>query len=277
VNTNVPDSNNATIAISVLDPVSGQVSVGPVVMTYGSFSDTRPVMAYGGGWLWIYDNETTNGAELLQVSESSGQVVDTVPMPILYKPILAANVDGAWIGNSVEGGECAGCGPPSTLYHVSPGSAGATVVVPDPTLSVCWLVGDGSDLWVGMGEQHYGCAEQTIWRFDGDSPRPVFRVPLTGYEPTTVVGDEADGLWTVVPPSSEAPASGSNEVVVRIDPDTGRQTVMAALPPIAVPSYDQGLQAGQAVYYDGSLFVLEPPFHANDYLGYSQLLRVSIS
>jgi hypothetical protein len=270
VNANVPESNNATIAISVLDSETEQVSVGPVVMTYGSYSDTRPVLAYGGGWFWIYDDETTNGAELLQVSESSGQVVDTVPMPILYKPILAANVDGAWIGNSDEGGECAGCGPPSALYHVSPGSAGANVVVPDPTLLVCWLVGDGSDLWVGMGEQDDGCTQQTIWRFDRDDPEPVFQVPDTRYDPAVVVGNETDGLWSVVSLPNAA------QVAVRIDPDTGKQTLVATLPPISMPTYDEGLNAGQAAYFDGSLFVLEPPFQANGYLGYSQLLRVSV-
>ena len=51
INTYVPHSNNATISISSVSPTTGQVIVGPVVMTYGSYSDTRPVMAYGSQWL----------------------------------------------------------------------------------------------------------------------------------------------------------------------------------------------------------------------------------
>ena len=45
VNTPVTQSNNGTISINTANPATGQVNDGPVVMTYGSFSDTRPVIA----------------------------------------------------------------------------------------------------------------------------------------------------------------------------------------------------------------------------------------
>src|SRR5580658_507294 len=151
VETLVPSSSRVNVAIAVADPQTSQVTVGPVVMSYENVSDTRPVTAFGGGWFWIYDVSTLNGAELLQVSETSGQVVDTIPMPELYRPVLAANDTGAWIGNSLYGGPCTGCGLPGTLYHVALGGNGATAVVPDPTLLVCWMLGDGDRLWVGMG------------------------------------------------------------------------------------------------------------------------------
>ena len=66
-------------------------------MTYGSYSDSRPVFAYGSHWLWMYDVDTATGSELLQVSLQSGAVVDTVPMPALYRPLLAADNGGLWI------------------------------------------------------------------------------------------------------------------------------------------------------------------------------------
>jgi hypothetical protein len=274
-----PTSSRVNVAIAVADPQTGQVAVGPVVMSYENVSDTRPVTAFGGGWFWIYDVSTLNGAELLQVSETSGQVVDTIPMPKLYRPVLAANATGAWIGNSLYGGPCAGCGLPGTLYHVALGGNGATVVVPDPTLLVCWLLGDGDRLWVGMGRQFSGCAEQTIWRFDGDGPQPVFESATLPYNPSEVVGGEAGGLWTVVLAAplgqgSQYPVPAAQDVV-RIDPDTGSETVVATLTSFPVPLSDEELTDGQAVYFDGSLYVLEPPFWSNGYLGYHNLVKVT--
>jgi hypothetical protein len=269
VNTYVRETNNATISIARVDSDTGHVSVGPVVMTYGSYSDTRPVMAYGGGWLWIYDVETTVGAELLQVSASSGRVEDTVAMPKLYRPILAANDYGLWIGNSIQGSPS-----PDALYHVSPGSHSASGVIAGSELNVFWLLGSGQDLWAGIGPTF---VHQSIWRFDKAESKPAFRVPDHGYDPTTVVGDDADGLWTVVPYpplASKVPSGKYPEDVVRIDPNTGKETVVATLPRNVLPDDEAGLNAGQGVYVEGSLFALEPPFRADGYLGYSRLLRV---
>jgi hypothetical protein len=269
VNAYSPDSNNATIRVVRIDPVTGHVSEGPVVMSYGDYSDTKPVTAYGGGWFWIYDVETTKGPELLQISTSSGRVEDTVTMPKLYRPILAANEDGLWIGNSVEGSEA-----PDVLYHVTPGSGTATGVVAGTSLNAFWLVASGEDIWAGIGPSF---TQQTIWRFDGSDPYPVFRVPDHGYEPTSVVGNEAEGLWTVVPypPLGTRLVSGPYpQIVIRIDPDSGKETVAATLPRFVLPD-DEGLTTAQAAYFEGSLFVLEPPFDARGYLGYTQLIRVT--
>jgi hypothetical protein len=197
VNGYIPDSNNATISIARVDPETGKTSVGPVVMTYGSYSDTRPVMAYGGGWLWIYDDSTIvsgaervnvsnpGTAELLQVSTSSGQIVDTVPVPVLYRPLMAADNDGLWIGNSVEGGECSGCSPPDALYYVAPGSDKAAVAIPDSKLIVCWLLGSGRSSLGRDRTRKSGCSQETIWRLDGTDFQPVFKVPDQGYDPNT--------------------------------------------------------------------------------------------
>ncbi len=268
VNTNLPE-NDASISIARIDPRTGRMSLGPVIMTYASLSDTRPVVVYGGGWLWIYDVDTTRDAELLQVSTSSGRVEDDVTMPQLYRPVLAANDDGLWIGNSVQGSQA-----PDVLYHVLPGSDAVTAVVSGSSLKTLWLVGSGDSLWAGIGPS---MARQTIWRFDGSEPRPVFRVNDRDYDPTAVVGDEAEGLWTVVPypPVGSTLRSGPYpEDVIRIDPDSGKETVVAVLPRTVLAPDDEGLTTGQASYINGSLFVLEPPFEAYGYLGYSKLVRV---
>src|SRR6476646_8657174 len=113
-----PQCCNATVAIARTDPQTGAVSTGPVVMTYSDGSTSRPIAVYGGDWLWIYDVDTTNGAEVLQISRSSGAVVNTVTTPGLYRPLLAANDDGLWLCNSVQGGQCNGCGPPPALSFI---------------------------------------------------------------------------------------------------------------------------------------------------------------
>ncbi len=288
----IPDSNNATIRIARVDPRTGRTSVGPVVMTYASYSDTRPVISYGGGWLWIYDNSTIGSAaetvtasnpgtaELLQVSTSSGDVVGTVSVPNLSRPILAANDAGLWMGNSFQGGMCPGCAPPSALYFVAPGSNSAAVAIQDSSLVVCWLLGSQDHLWAGIGHLSTGCTQETIWRLDGTDFQPVFQTPDQGYDPFTVIGDESDGLWTMqwTHPSTGASSTRSPPEIVGIDPDTGAEKVVATLPPLVVsPTGEgQGLVEGQAAVLDGSLYLLEPPFELRGYLGYKTLVRVKL-
>jgi hypothetical protein len=281
----IPETMNVTISISHVDPQTGGVSVGPVVMTYQQVSDTAPVMAYGGGWLWIYDvatisnpeapaNSTTpTKAELLQVSETTGQVVNTVVMPKLYRPILAANDVGVWLGNSIEGS------PADALYFVAPGSESPDVAIASPTTPICWLLGSGDDLWIGAGTRMGGCGTQTIERLDGDNFQPVFAVPDEGYHPLTVIGDEEQGLWTMqwtnLPLHGTAP---SPQEIVYIDPDTGAERVVADLPTRTVPltmEYE-GLTPGQAVVFEGSLYLLEPPSAQNEYLNDSSLVKITL-
>ena len=204
-------------------------------------------------------------------------------MPHLYRPVLAANDTGAWIGNSLEGGTCDGCGLPSALYHVSTGANAATVVISDTTSFVCWMLGDGGHVWVGMGVPFYGCSEQSILRFDGDSPAPVFQSPARAAATNAVVGAEANGLWTVVPdpptsslPPGPLPTGPYPEDVLRIDPDTGSETVVARLNAFPLPPVEEALQDGQGAYFDGCLYVLEPPFQEGGDTGYSYLVKVPV-
>ncbi len=261
VNTPILRSNNATTSVNSVNPVSGQVTYGPVVMSYSSYSDTKPVMASGGQWLWIYDVATTKGPVLLQISDRSGAVADTIPMPSLYKPLLAADDAGVWVANSVGGS-----GSPA-LFYVPAGSSAPRVVVASTTVPICWIVASGTSAWVGSGVQ--ACAKQDVQRFVDSSDAAVFTTSGT-YLLFTVIGSEPDGLWTM------QYLSPSKEAIVRIDPDTGSESVVATVPAVPLPSYltSGGLVQGQGAYDDGHLYLLEPPFHENGYLGYTSIISI---
>jgi hypothetical protein len=276
VNTYLPESNGATIRIARWDPHIRRASTGPVVMTYGHSSDANPVIAYGGGWLWVYDVATTNGPEVLQVSEATGQVVDTITAPTLYRPVMAADDDGLWLGNTVQGSSS-----PEVLYHVPPGGDGATGVLPSgppgPTENhVIWLLATGHSVWSGIGPTY---TEQTIWRFDGPGATPVFHVPDKGLDPTVVVGDGTTGLFSVgpYPPfGSDIVSSPRVQDVVRIDPASGAETVLDSIGPFPV-SATGVLGDNQLASVHGWLFVLEPTRQANGYSSFPDLVRVDVT
>ena len=256
-------SNNMTITVNAVNPATGHVSDGPAVMTYEYSSDTHPVLAYGSQWLWIYDVATTNGPELLQVSTESGDVVDTIPMPALYRPLLSADDAGVWVANSI------GSSAAPALSYVEAGASASTVVIPDTTQPICWLEADSSSAWIGAGLEK-ACAKQAVERFVDHGRSPAFSEP-GNYTPFTVIGDASEGLWTMQ-------YSGSEEEILHIDPDTGTESVAATLPSVQAPvtAEDEGLDLGQAVYLDGALYLLEPPFRENGYLGYSSIVRIIV-
>jgi hypothetical protein len=70
--------------------------------------------------------------------------------------------------------------------------------------------------------------------------------------------------------------SPTREEIIRIDPDTGSESVVGTLPSSPLPTYetDEGLLQGQSAYFDGSLYLLEPPFRKNGYVGYTSIVRV---
>jgi hypothetical protein len=260
VNTPIADTNNETLSVNVANPATGQVSVGQPVMTYGSYSDTRPVLSYGNQWLWVYDVETTKGPELLQVSAESGAVVDTITMPELYRPFLAADDGGVWVANSENESPVA-----PALSYVAVGSSVPRVVESGP-LPICWLTAAGASAWVGAGLQG-ACAKETTERFSDDGPSAVYSTPGAA-TPLSVIGDEADGLWTFQ-------WSPDGQQIVSIDPDTGSESVVATVSPVPQPAFtDQGLAPGQGVFFDGAIYLLEPPFRLDGYIGYSSVVRV---
>jgi hypothetical protein len=153
------------------------------------------------------------------------------------------------------------------------------------SVDVSWLVGSGHHLWAGLSIP--GNGQQTFWRFDGPNGRAVFSAADHGYDPTAVVGAHATGLWTAVPyPAMDGPilrsetgswtSPGQNrqQNIVEIDPDTGHETVESRIDPEPTITAEEGVIAGQSVFVDGAFFILQPPFRADGYLGYSHLVRI---
>jgi hypothetical protein len=263
-----------TIAIERHDPTTNIDTVGPIVMRYDVASDTRPVSAYGGGSLWIYDLDTSNGPEAIQVSATSGQVEDVVRTPAFSRPIIAANSDGLWLGNSIEGGQL-----PATVYRVAPGSHTVTTVVPSPSDAVDWMVADQGHVWAGIRPSSVN-GVLSLWRFDGPTAKVAFRAPEPSLQagPNSVVGDEQNGLWltTSDPPIGDysAPTDNKHLDVVRLDPNTGKPTVEAQLPPLDLNTAESQTAAGQAAFFAGNYFLLQSP-SVGGYTGFAQLLRIT--
>lgn len=272
VTNQTPPSNNVTVSVNVVDPTTGKLADGPVVMTYEYSSDTHLVTAYGPQSLWIYDVATTHGAELLQVSTQSGAVVDVVPMPKLYRPLIAADDGGVWVANSIEGS------PGPALSYVASGASVPTTVVADTGLPICWLTADGTSAWVGAGEG-WNCGNQMVEKYVDGARGPVYSTPSGGFTPFWVVGDAADGLWAMQWSQPISPGASSSQQIISINPDTGTETVVATTPPVVYPNGvpTNGLVQGQGVFFDGALYLLEPPFRQDGYLGYTSIVRVPVS
>jgi hypothetical protein len=262
-----------SIAMTVTDPKTGTRKTGPVVMRISEASNTHPVVAYGGGSLWVYDVDTSNGPEAIQVSATTGQVEDVVRTPQLYRPIMAANGDGLWLGNSVEGSPVAG-----TVFHVAPASHMVTTVVPSPNDAVDWMVADTGHVWASIRPSN-APGLSNVWRFDGSKATVAFRTPEPSLEqgPNFVVGDEQDGLWltTPDPPFGDTPAPTDNQHldVVKLDPNTGKPTVEAALRPLDQLAAESGTTPETAAFFAGSYFLLQSPALVST--GLTQLLRVT--
>jgi hypothetical protein len=265
-----------SIAITVTDPKTGVPKTGPVIMRISEASDTNPVVAYGGGSLWIYDVDTSNGPEAIQVSATSGQVQDVVRTPQLYRPIMVANGEGLWLGNSIEGSPVAG-----TLFHVAPGSHMVTSVVPSPNDAVDWMVADSGHVWAAIRPN--SSTLLTLWRFDGAKATVAFRTPEPSLEAGTnfVVGDQQDGLWLTAPdpPFGDTPSPTDNQHldVVRLDPNTGKPTVEAQLPPLDQLAAEMQTIAGQAAFFAGNYFLLQQLQSPSEsgYERFTQLLRIT--
>ncbi|HZS25538.1 MAG TPA: hypothetical protein VFA30_11210 [Gaiellaceae bacterium] len=236
-------------------------AVGPVVLRYTETSDTDAEWIYGDGFLWIYEPDATGGSELLQVSATTGAVVDRIPMPMISRPLLAVDADGLWFapsGTSAWNGH-----PVRALYRVAPGARRPQIAARQIPLAR-WLVAKGHAVWVGGADD--------LWRFGGPDARPELNRSLDaalgdgelGYgEPGYVVA--AGGVWTVVPRRGES--------VIRLDPKLGRATLTVALRP------RQTDESPPLVVFHGAAFVLDPPAQSGAYpyrrSGFSALYRVT--
>ena len=258
-------------------------ALGPIVMTFSEFAyeQTEPSWIYGGGDLWLYD--WTDHFDLLRISATTAAVLQRLSVPKIQTPLLAFNEEGLWIAPRGESS-----GP---LNRLTPGATKISPVFKlGPGGLAWWLVASGDSVWIDDQTRPVS-KPATIWELRGPDAVPVwhetaspdFRLvaeqgPL--FSPSMVVGNGSDGLWTLV-----VSPSGLKQQVIRVDPRTGKLTVVATLSPGyspgAVGELAPALASWQATTFDGSLFLLDPPAlvrpTADQVGGFSALYRVTPS
>lgn len=176
------------------------------------------------------------------------------------------------MANSIQGS------PGPALSYVASGASTPTTVVADTGLPICWLTASGTDAWVGAGVG-WNCGNQMTQKYADGARGPIFSTPGAGFAPFWVVGNATTGLWAMEWSEPISPGASSSQQVISINPETGAESVAATLPPVVYPNGvpTNGLVDGQGAYFDGALYLLEPPFRLNGYLGYTSIVRVPVS
>ena len=255
----------ASVRIAHLSP-TGQIELGPVVVTYGVASDTHLESVYAAGSLWLYAPNTPKGGQALRISEATGQVLQDTPVsPAMDRPVIAANANGLYLAPDPETGFLGRGRQPNEngiIYHVGIGAAGVQVFDASPHNPflgyVSWITGYANSLWAEICRRP-GQGVCTIVRFNGSSPKPVFQVSdrnLTGF---WVIGTPSEGFYTVTQPRGAADRTSFNDDIVRVDPSTGAVKIITS---VTVPEFWQGnLYSGvaEAAVSGRSLYVLVPP------------------
>ena len=246
VTVRAPRSFDVRVRIARADHRTHHVSLGPVVMTFQQVSDTHLQSVYGPRTLWLFDAATPRGAEVLQVSATTGHVENAVPMPRLDRPVLAADEDGLWLGIATNGG--AGNGP-APIYHIGLGA-------PVPTLvhrggrAALWMIATGHTVWADVLT---GPSHGELWRFDGPSAQAHALAPADELN-TWAASVSSDGstLWTV----REVPVGGGFSCksvdVIEIDARTGAQVTATHVPISKGQCYD----VTYSTFIDGAFFFL---------------------
>jgi hypothetical protein len=266
----------ATMTVRISHVVTGSpgYQLGAVVMTFPQASTGWPVWVYGDGDLWLYDAYNPGGADLLRISASTGAVIQRITMPPIARPIVAFDDDGFWLAPAVNS-----TGP--AVYHVTPGASTAvTVLRLTGAQYASWMVAAAHTVWLDVSS---GGKTGTIWRLVGNGAAPTSHVTLSSFDnevetqggASTMVGDAANGLWTIVVNSA-----GTQQQVIRIDPTSATYGTIASLR----PSYSSSnvLIDGdfwKAVTFRGSMFLLDPPTSAGTYPyqpeGFSAFYRIT--
>ncbi len=266
-----------TVRISRVVPGSPGYGLGPVVMSFPQESDGWPAWVYGDGDLWLFDALSARGSELLRISGTTGDIMQRLAMPAVSRPIIAYDTDGLWLAPAANSGG-AGVG---AVYHVAPGARAAERVFTLPGGQyAAWMVAAGHSLWLDVGPTR---AFPVLWHLVGASATPAGPVALSPLlenalmvrgGPSGMVGDESDGLWTVVPDRS-----GTAQQVLRLAPGSGASSTVAVLKPAYSSPDDVLYGAWKAVTYHGSMYLLDPPAASGVYPyqseGFSALYRIT--
>lgn len=251
-----------TLALAVRATPTAPLHLGPVVATLKGNWD----LAHDGdvvaanGLAWVYDDDT-RPMSVLRVSTTTGRVEGRFPVPGLgYDPRMAADVNGLWIGPSQ--GWAGGKG--ARLYRVGPEAKRSTVALRFNG-ALQWLDAAGYRLWAGVVAPPPRLSE-SVWLLDGARAKRAYSTPaprLPGPEVAyAMVGDLAQGLYTLggdlSAPVDSDDCSGHLDVV-RVDPSTGEQRVVARVPVHAhIPWVPCGnsLGDGQAAIVGHKLYFL---------------------
>ncbi|HXC79817.1 MAG TPA: hypothetical protein VNU19_22505 [Candidatus Acidoferrum sp.] len=156
------------------NPNTGVHTVSPPVMHYLDVSNTQPDYISTGTTLWIYDVDTTNGAELLRVSNVTHEIEHTFEMDPFSKPVIAADGSGLWFGESNQGGP-AGSGR-AMLYFLGAAASSLKVLLRASSnfASIGQLCYDGEDVWAQVFTHGYG-GRSVGYEIDGPGATPMRR------------------------------------------------------------------------------------------------------
>ncbi|MGH9614802.1 MAG: hypothetical protein ACRD4P_17190 [Bryobacteraceae bacterium] len=251
-----------SVRIAHLSP-TGQVEVGPVVVTYEEASDTHLESVYAAGSLWLYAPSTPSGGRALRISEATGQVLQDTPVsPAMDRPIIGANANGLYLAPNPETGFLGSANVPNEngiIYHVGIGASGVQIFDASPGKRflgyVSWITGDGNSLWADICHRPVG-HRCMITRFNGSSPKPVFQASDRDLTAFWVIGSLAQGFYSV---ALRGGATTSAHYVIRIDPATGAVKVITTVP---LPEFWSGAWydgSNEAALYRRSFYLLSPP------------------
>lgn len=255
-----------SVRIAHLTP-SGELHIGPVILTYTVLSDTHLETARSSGSLWLYAPDTPSGARVLRISESTGQVLQDSPLsPAMDRPIIAANSNGLYLApapNSGFLGSGLKANENGIIYYVGIGSQKVQILDSWSGTSlfpgyVSWMSGSGTSLFADICKRQAGTA-CAITRFDGTNPKPVFQVSDHGLTTFSVVGDISHGFYGVVKPGYTSSQPTVTARIIHIDPASGSISTIAEVP---LPKFWQGFGPGswkEVAVFKNSLYLLAPP------------------
>jgi hypothetical protein len=243
----VPNPHSQWQTVRLAHIIGKTVQYGPIVLRYSDGSDTRPIWTYGGGSLWLYDVATTRGSELLRFSATTGHLLQQLAMPKLFRPVVAANLDGLWLVAAVNGGVSAQY--PAALYHVAPGSSRAVIVHREGRAAL-WITAHKHTVWA---ELISGRQTVALWRFDGTNAKARRLSRDTHVTRTAAVYGDGN-LWAIANDGTAC----TKEHIVRIDPATGRETTIATVPVLDTCG-NLVLEPAGLTYFHGAVFFLDGP------------------
>jgi hypothetical protein len=219
----IPNSRSQWQSVRIAR-VGASVTYGPTVTRYRDGSDTRPVSTYGPGALWLYDVDTEReGPELLRFSSLTGRLEQTVAMPKLYRPVIAADEDSVYLMAAVNGG-LSGPGT-AAMYYVAPGARHPAIIHREGRAAL-WISAHAHTVWTKIIS---GRSDAALWRFDAPRAhaRRLWRRTI-GAAPVANYGHGS--LWAVTPIwDSRYSAQCIKAKVSRLDATTGRETVIATV------------------------------------------------